>query len=108
MQTSKFNKRDSSASPNTIFGLDRDKLAALPSNVRGEIIAVMSEADDALRSGDATRQAAATEKVRKLIDAMDGHHAEVVTEKFFLESLRPLRGDHAVVRRFAKRAGAGS
>ena len=108
MQASTFYKRAGDPKPNTIFGLDRDKLANLPSNVRGEIIAVMSEADDALRSGDAKRQAAATEKVRKLIDAMDGHYAKVVTEKFFLESLQPLHGDHAVVRRFAKRAGAGS
>lgn len=104
MQTTKFNKRDGGKS-NTILGLDADKLSRLPSHVRGAIVAVLSEADDALRSGDLKRQAAATEAVRKLIGAMDDHHAAVVTEKFFLESLRPVRGDHAVVRKFAERAG---
>ena len=108
MQTNAFNKRDCSAKSDTIFGLDRDKLASLPSNVRGEIITVLSEADDALRSGDQKRQTKATENVRKLIDAMSGHHATVVTEKFFLESLHALSGDHAVVRKLARRAGAGS
>ncbi len=104
MQMVTFNKRDG-GKPNTILGLDADKLARLPSNVRGAIVAALSEADEALRSGDQNRQREATEAVRKLIGAMDDHHAAVVTEKFFLESLRPVRGDHAVVRKFAERAG---
>lgn len=89
----------------TIFGVSKAKLAALPSNVRGEVLAALVKADDARRSGDAKREAAATEDVRKALGALEQHHARVIVEKFFLESLRPLQGDHAVVRKFAARAG---
>ena len=81
------------------------KLARLPSNVRGEVIAALVEADEAKRSGDQKREAAATEKVRKAIGALEDHNAERVVEKFFLESLSPLQGDHGVIRKFARRAG---
>jgi len=104
MQSSTFTKR---ATPDggTIFGVSKAKLASLPSDVRGEVIAALAEADDAKRSGDAKREAAATEKVQKAVGALQGHHAERITEKFFLESLRPQRGDHAAIRKFARRAG---
>lgn len=89
----------------TILGVSKAKLASLPSNVRGEVIAALTEADDARRSGDPRREAAATEKVRKALGALEEHHADLIVEKFFLESLRPLSGDHAVMRKFARRAG---
>lgn len=89
----------------TFLGVSKARLSALPSNVRGEVVAALTEADDARRSGDAKREAAATEKVKKALGALDDHSAGRVVEKFFLESLRPLSGDHAVMRRFARRAG---
>jgi hypothetical protein len=103
MQFSNFNKRHES--DDTFFGVSKAKLAALPSNVRGEVIAALVEADDAKRSGDPKREAAATEKVRKAIGAIEDHNAERVVETFFLESLRPLQGDHTVIQKFARRAG---
>ena len=89
----------------TFLGVSKAKLAALPSNVRGEVIAALVEADEARRSGDPKREAAATEAVKKAVGALEGHHADCVVEKFFLESLRPLQGDHSVIRKFARRAG---
>lgn len=89
----------------TFLGVSKARLSALPSNVRGEVVAALTEADDARRSGDARREAAATERVKKALGALDDHRAGQVAEKFFLESLRPLSGDHAVMRKFARRAG---
>ncbi|MEI9964127.1 MAG: hypothetical protein WDM92_04905 [Caulobacteraceae bacterium] len=89
-----------------IFGVSKAKLAALPSNVRGEVLAALVKADEARRSGDVRLEAAATEEVRKALGALEDHHAKIVVEKFFLESLRPMNGDHAVIRKFAQRAGA--
>ena len=103
MQSNSFNKRHDSGE--TLFGVSKAKLAALPSNVRGEVVAALIEADDARRSGEKKREAAATEKVSKALGALQDHHAECVVEKFFLESLRPLQGDHAVIGKFARRAG---
>ena len=107
MQSGNFNNRHSDDG-GTIFGVSKAKLARLPSNVRGEIVAALVEADEAKRSGDARREAAATEKVRKALGALEDHHAECIVEKFFSESLRPLRGDHQVIRKFAQRAGVES
>jgi hypothetical protein len=93
------------ADGDTILGVSKAKLAGLPSNVRGEVIAALVEADDARRSGEPRREATATEKVRKALGAIEQHNADQIVEKFFLESLRPLNGDHAVMRKFARRAG---
>lgn len=108
MQSNSFNKRHAPSDQGTIFGVSKAKLASLPSNVRGEVIAVLVEADDAKRSGDPKLEAAAAAKVKKVLGTLDDHHTDVVTEKFFLESLKPLHGDHSVIRKFAKRAGVGS
>lgn len=104
MQT-KPNKGQRADEGDTFLGVSKARLSALPSNVRGEVVAALTEADDARRSGDARREAAATERVRKALGALDEHHAGLIAEKFFLESLRPLSGDHDVMRKFAKRAG---
>jgi TRAP-type C4-dicarboxylate transport system substrate-binding protein len=103
MQSSNFNKRH--GDDDTFLGVSKAKLLGLPSNVRGEVIAALVEADEAKRSGDQKREAAATEKVRKAVGALEDHGAERIVEKFFLESLRPLHGDHSVIRKFARRAG---
>src|ERR1700748_1371410 len=107
MQSSNFNKH-AATDGDTIFGVSKAKLTSLPSNVRGEVLAALAEADDAKRSGDAKREAAATEKVQKAVGVLEDHHAECVTEKFFLESRHVLSGDHAVIRKFARRAGVES
>lgn len=103
MQSSDLNKRHNAA--DTILGISKAKLLSLPSNVRSEVIAALVEADDAKRSGDPKREAAATEAVKKAVGALEAHHAECVVEKFFLESLTPVQGDHGVIRKFARRAG---
>ena len=91
----------------TFLGVSKAKLLSLPSNVRGEVISALVEADEARRSGDPKREAAATEAVKKAVGVLEDHHADCVVEKFFLESLRPLQGDHSVIRKFARRAGVG-
>ncbi len=96
------------ADEDTIFGVSKAMLAALPSNVRFEVLSVLEQADDARRSGDAKAQAAVAQKVRKALGSLGEHNGERIVEKFFLESLRPQQGDHDIVRTFAKRAGATS
>ena len=108
MQSNSFNKRAAPGDGDTIFSVSKAKLARLPSNVRDEVIAALVEAEDAKRSGDPKREAAATEKVNKALGVLEDHHAECVTEKFFLESRHVLSGDHAVIRKFARRAGVES
>ncbi len=89
----------------TILGVSKTQLAALPSHVRGEVIAALVKADEARRSGDPERETWAAEEVRKARGALQDHHAKLIVEKFFLESLRPLHGNHDVMRKFARRAG---
>src|SRR3954463_15978902 len=106
MQSSDFNKRHQG--DDTFLGVSKAKLLSLPSHVRGEVIGALVEADEARRSGDPKREAEATEKVLKAVGVLEDHNAECVVEKFFLDSLRPLQGDHGVIRKFAGRAGVES
>ena len=106
MQSDDLNKRR--AGDETFLGVRKAKLENLPSDVRGVVIAALIEADEAARSGDPKREAEATEKVRKAVGAVEDHNAGQIVEKFFLESLKPVHGDHKVIRKFARRAGVES
>lgn len=105
MQTSSFNKRHDVQSGGSILGIDADAIARLPQRFRGEMIAALTEAEHALASGDEALQRAATAKLKKLLGAIDARRSEAITEKAFMDFMRPVRDDHAVVRKFAARAG---
>ncbi len=101
MQISTFNKRHGAGSGRSILGIDADAIARLPHRFRGEMIAALTEAEDALASGDETLQCAATARFKKLLGAIDARRSEVITEKAFMDFMRPVRGDHAVMKKFA-------
>ncbi len=85
--------------------IDADAIARLWHRFRGELIAALTDAENALASGDEVQQRAATARVTKLLGAIDAQRSGAVTEKAFMDFMRPVRGDHAVMRKFATRAG---
>lgn len=105
MQRCSFSKRSNGGDTNTVFGVDKSKLDTLPPRLRSALLAALAEAEDALASGDQKRQKDATTNIVRLVGDLQDYHAELITEKFFVESLKPLRGDHAVIEKFARRAG---
>lgn len=57
-------------------------------------------------AGDEALQRAATATFKKLLGTIDARRSEAFTEKAFTDFMRPVRGDHAVMRKFAARASA--
>jgi hypothetical protein len=104
MQISTFNKRHGAGSGVGILGIDADAIARLPHPFRAELIAALTEAEDALASGDEALQRAATVKLTKLLGSIDARRSEAITEKAFMDFMRPVRGDHAVMKKFAAHA----
>jgi len=88
-----------------ILGIDADAIARLPHQFRGDLIAALTDAESALAYGDETQQRATTARVTKLLGAIDARRSEAITEKAIMDFMRPVRGDHAVMKKLAARAG---
>ncbi len=105
MQISTFNKRHDAGSGGSILGVDTHMIARLPHQFRGELITALTDAGDAIASGDDALQRAATARLTKVLGTIDARRSEATTEKAFRDFMRPVRGDHAVMKKFAAHAG---
>lgn len=89
--------------PSTTFGMNLEFLADLPQDLRRRIIDALTEADEAMKSGDDGRITEVTRLVTDLHRQVQEFRADQAARKAF--AAPPAARGHDAIRYFAKRAG---